>query len=162
MPSQDKQATDAQATCCHAGAPALGDVLAASALVDVAEARWLAFAIAEYGRGRADAQAEAGDAFAAGYARCAADVKRAEHALAEHLAAEVAAERGRWIVRGEVRTRATFGAPHADDYRGGPVAALSPEALAELLAELVARHAAAERESRRRDAEARRQLGRAA
>jgi hypothetical protein len=27
----------------------------------------------------------------------------------------------RWVVRGERRTRATFGRPHKDDYTGGPV-----------------------------------------
>jgi len=30
-------------------------------------------------------------------------------------------DRCRWIVRGEERTRATFGRPHPDDYQGGPV-----------------------------------------
>lgn len=76
--------------------------------------------------------AAAESAYEAGYAACAADVKAAQHAIYRPLAAAAEAERGRWRVRGEARTRATFGAPHPADYRGGPVAwpELAPEVAA--------------------------------
>jgi len=76
--------------------------------------------------------AAAGPVYEVGYAACAADVKAAQHAIYRPLAAAAEAERGRWRVRGEARTRATFGAPHPADYRGGPVAwpELAPEVAA--------------------------------
>jgi hypothetical protein len=52
-----------------------------------------------------------------GYAAAIADVKAAQHALVNHLRGGVT-EAQRWTVRGEARTRATFGQPHKDDYPG--------------------------------------------
>jgi hypothetical protein len=52
-----------------------------------------------------------------GYAAAVADIKRAEHALVNHLR-QLPKETERWAVRGEPRTRATFGQPHKDDYPG--------------------------------------------
>ena len=59
------------------------------------------------------AEAEAG-----GYARAVADVKAAQHALPHHLRGLREIEERRWIVRGEQRTRKTFGNPHPADYPG--------------------------------------------
>jgi len=119
MHSQSRQVSGGAATRCAAAMPACrGEVLAASALIDAAEARWLAFAAAEYERGRVDGEA----AWGVGYAQCASDVKAAEHGIYDAINRQAEAERGRWVVRGEVRTRATFGAPHPADYLGGPVA----------------------------------------
>jgi hypothetical protein len=55
--------------------------------------------------------------FEAGYAAAVADVKAAEHGLADHLRG-LPAESVRWAVRGEPRIRVTFGRPHGDDYPG--------------------------------------------
>jgi hypothetical protein len=55
---------------------------------------------------------------AAGYARAIADVKAAQHGLYNHLRGLAVIEARRWTVRGEPRTRATFGQPHKDDYPG--------------------------------------------
>lgn len=65
--------------------------------------------------GLADAERQ----YAAGYAQCAADVKAVHHGLYSELERQNDAERGRWVVRGELRTRRTFGDPHPDDYLGG-------------------------------------------
>src|ERR1017187_9853159 len=70
-----------------------------------------------YRAGAADAEAQ----FMAGYAPCASDVKAAQHAIYDHLSREAEAGRWRWAVRGEPRTRETFGQPHTDDHTGGPV-----------------------------------------
>lgn len=107
------------ATCCAAAVAACRELLAHSAPLDAAEARWQARAVAEYRRGRAEGEALAELARAQGYAEAVADVKAADRAIVGYLAAESQAERARWSVRGEARGRATFGAPHPDDYRGG-------------------------------------------
>jgi hypothetical protein len=110
---------DATRPAAAATAAAQREVLAAAALIDAAEARWLAFAAEQRAAGYAEGEARGR---AAGYAAAVADVKAAEHALADFLTREVAAGHGRWFVRGEARSRETFGRPHADDYTGGPVA----------------------------------------
>lgn len=51
-----------------------------------------------------------------GYAQCAAEVKDIHRAFYGHAAPAAEAERLRWTVRGEPRTRQTFAAPHPDDY----------------------------------------------
>jgi len=43
------------------------------------------------------------------------------HGRSLPAAAEPTADELRWSVRGELRTRETFGLPHPADYRGGPV-----------------------------------------
>lgn len=126
---RDQQLPDQHNQGASASAKDMRAVIAAAHLLmswsDAVEAAWSAGAR----RGEALA-ADIGELLAAereagraeGYAQCAVDVKRAEHALPEYLAAEAAAEAGRWVVRGEVRTRATFGLPHPADYCGGPAA----------------------------------------
>jgi len=109
-------------TTCRAAIAARGELLASSAAIDAAEARWQAFAVAEYRRGRAEGEALAELARAEGYAEAVAEAKAAEHGIYRHLAAQGEADRARWVVRGEARTREAFGAPHPGDYRGGPVA----------------------------------------
>jgi hypothetical protein len=64
------------------------------------------------------ALAERERAWAEGYAAAVADVKAAQHALYNHLRGLAEIEARRWTVRGEPRTRATFGQPHKDDYPG--------------------------------------------
>jgi hypothetical protein len=97
-------------------------LLAASDSHDAeAAARLEAFAEG-YALALAQAAEQAETAYGEGYARCASDVKAAEHAIYDQLARAADAERGRWVVRGEVRTRATFADPHPADYQGGPVA----------------------------------------
>jgi hypothetical protein len=56
--------------------------------------------------------------YEAGYLQCASDVKRAEHAIYDHLAKAGDLERARWTLRGQARTRKTFGRPHKDDFTG--------------------------------------------
>jgi hypothetical protein len=63
-------------------------------------------------------RAGAAGQFEAGYAAAIADVKAAQHALYNHLRRWHEAEDGRWIVRGQQRTRKTFGNPHPADYPG--------------------------------------------
>jgi hypothetical protein len=58
------------------------------------------------------------EAEARGYARAIADVKAAQHALYNHLRRVRELEDGRWIVRGQQRTRKTFGRPHPNDFTG--------------------------------------------
>jgi hypothetical protein len=53
-----------------------------------------------------------------GYATAIADVKAAEHGLVAVFRDVAETEARRWTVRGEPRTRATFGQPHKDDYPG--------------------------------------------
>jgi hypothetical protein len=84
--------------------------LALSDALDAAEDH----ALAMWGDGY---RAGAAGAFAAGYAAAVADVKAADHALHDHLRA-LPTEAERWAVRGEPRTRATFGQPHRDDHPG--------------------------------------------
>jgi hypothetical protein len=72
---------------------------------------------------RLDAWREGYDAgaagqFEAGYAAAIADVKAAQHGLYNHLRRCRETEDGRWIVRGQQRTRKTFGNPHPADYPG--------------------------------------------
>jgi hypothetical protein len=69
------------------------------------------------------------DAWRAGYAAGCADERRAsDRAWAARPPFKVLdgpdlaeLEAARWNVRGEQRTRETFGLPHPDDYAGGPV-----------------------------------------
>jgi hypothetical protein len=63
------------------------------------------------------------DAWEAGYAAAAADLKRAQHdkhraavQLAAWIDATEAIEQARWELRGDPRTRETFGQPHPGDY----------------------------------------------
>jgi hypothetical protein len=56
--------------------------------------------------------------YEAGYAAAIADVKGAQHALYNHLRRVRELEDGRWIVRGQQRTRKTFGHPHPNDFTG--------------------------------------------
>ena len=53
-----------------------------------------------------------------GYARAVADLKAVHHGIAKGWRALAEVEARRWIVRGEKRTRATFGDPHPGDFRG--------------------------------------------
>ena len=53
-----------------------------------------------------------------GYAAAIADVKAAEHGLVAIFRDVAETEARRWTLRGEARTRATFGQPHKDDYPG--------------------------------------------
>jgi hypothetical protein len=62
---------------------------------------------------RAGAAAE----YSRGYQAAIADVKSAEHDLVAYLSTRPG-ETVRWALRGEPRTRATFGQPHRDDYPG--------------------------------------------
>ena len=61
-------------------------------------------------------------AYARGYARAHSELAAAWHAVADPVSrsrpsyAEL--ERRRWMLRGEPRTRATFGQPHHADYEG--------------------------------------------
>lgn len=57
-------------------------------------------------------------AWAAGYATAIEQVKAAQHALYNVARDLGRVERGRWWLRGEPRTRATFGQPHPDDFPG--------------------------------------------
>jgi hypothetical protein len=98
-----------------APAPMMADLLMTSAERD----RWLqrlqaaehAAESAGYMRGRAD-----------GYSARAAELERDWQAIARPAAnggpswAEL--ERKRWTLRGETRTRTTFGLPHPDDFPG--------------------------------------------
>lgn len=67
------------------------------------------------------------DGYGAGHQDEAADRDREWNRIARPVArggpAHADLERKRWTVRGEQRTRETFGQPHPDDYPGGPVAA---------------------------------------
>jgi hypothetical protein len=53
-----------------------------------------------------------------GYAAAIADVKAAEHGIVAIFRDVAETEARRWTLRGEPRTRATFGQPHQDDYPG--------------------------------------------
>lgn len=89
--------------------PTAADYLGLSAAVDLAERAWLA------ADGRRDGF-EAGHA--AGYVQAIAEVKAAEHQLVHLVRDGAKTETARWRLRGEHRTRATFGQPHKDDYPG--------------------------------------------
>lgn len=69
-----------------------------------------------YLRGRADG-------FDAGYEQAERDMAAAWAEFARPMARSLVRGQGlqarRWALRGEPRTRATFGQPHPDDYRGG-------------------------------------------
>jgi hypothetical protein len=64
------------------------------------------------------AMAERERARSEGYAAAIADVKAAEHGLVAIFRDVAETEARRWTLRGEPRTRATFGQPHKDDYPG--------------------------------------------
>ena len=59
--------------------------------------------------------------WSAGYAAAMADMKRVQLGLVDALDLVGDLARRRWTVRGEQRTRDTYGAPHADDYPGRTV-----------------------------------------
>jgi hypothetical protein len=61
-------------------------------------------------------RAGAAGEYTRGYQAAVADIKAAEHALYDYLRSGPA-ETVRWALRGEPRTRATFGQPHRDDIR---------------------------------------------
>ena len=68
--------------------------------------------------GYAAAAAQFAEHEARGYARAVADVKAAQHGLYSHLRGLREIEERRWTVRGQQRTRKTFGRPHPADYPG--------------------------------------------
>jgi hypothetical protein len=105
------------ATCTGSGVPPQGDVIPVLALSDERD-RQLEYRLQAWREGWRAGLADAECQYSAGYARCAADVKAVHHALYSELERQSDAERGRWIVRGELRTRRTFGDPHPDDYLG--------------------------------------------
>lgn len=78
--------------------------------------RELAAEVRGYERGRAAGYEE-------GYAASEREMAQCWHEIADPIAcggpsyAEL--ERRRWMLRGEQRTRKTFGQPHADDFLGG-------------------------------------------
>jgi hypothetical protein len=78
---------------------------------DLAERAWLAAWRDGYAAGAADA-------WSAGYAAAVTEVKAAEHGLVRLVRGMAETEAARWTLRGEVRTRETFGQPHPDDYTG--------------------------------------------
>jgi hypothetical protein len=47
-----------------------------------------------------------------------AEVKATQHGIHDALAPAAEYERARWMLRGEHRTRETFGRPHPDDFPG--------------------------------------------
>jgi hypothetical protein len=79
--------------------------------------RQLALRLNAWRDGYAAAAAQFAEYEARGYARAIADVKAAQHALANHLH-RLPAEGESWVVRGQRRTRKTFGHPHPADYPG--------------------------------------------
>jgi hypothetical protein len=112
-------------SCCHAakGEPSCAACLIAAAAALVADSdrtERTRAAAAEMWRAWAADHAE--ELRAEGYADAIADIKGVQRELVG-LARELAgAERWRWTVRGEVRTRERFADPHPADYLGGPVA----------------------------------------
>lgn len=56
-----------------------------------------------------------------GSGQALSEVKRLQHDLFDELSPYADAERRRWELRGQPRTRETFSRPHPDDFRGGPV-----------------------------------------
>ena len=56
--------------------------------------------------------------WSAGYAAAMTDMKRVQLGLVAALDRLGDLERKRWVVRGEVRSRETFGRPHPDDFQG--------------------------------------------
>ena len=80
--------------------------------------RHLELRLAAWRDGYAAAAAQFEEYEARGYARAVADVKAAQHGLYNHLRRCRETEDGRWIVRGQQRTRKTFGHPHPADYPG--------------------------------------------
>ena len=79
--------------------------------------RQLELRLAAWRDGYATAAAQFADWEARGYACAVADVKAAQHALVNHVRG-LPADAGRWVVRGEPRTRRTFGDPHPGDFGG--------------------------------------------
>lgn len=90
---------------------AVADLLAWSDAMDTQ----LRLRLAAYREGWAAAELAHADDYERGFADGCMAVKRA-HADAVRLVRDDAA---RWPVRGEQRTRATFGRPHPADYKGG-------------------------------------------
>jgi hypothetical protein len=74
--------------------------------------RWLA----AWRDGRASRDRDVADAYERGYVDGIGAVKRIEHGLVG--AFRVLAPEARWTVRGQARTRRTFGMPHPRDFRG--------------------------------------------
>jgi hypothetical protein len=56
--------------------------------------------------------------WSAGYAAAMTDMKRVQLDLVATLDLAGDLARRRWVVRGEQRTRETYGQPHPDDYMG--------------------------------------------
>lgn len=92
-------------------ADAIGDLFSVSGERDRSLRRWLDAWRDGWEAGRAAGWAD-------GYLQCASDVKAAEHGIADHLARAAEIERGRWRLRGQARSRRTFGQPHPGDYPG--------------------------------------------
>jgi hypothetical protein len=67
---------------------------------------------------REAASAERERAWSEGYLAAVAELKAVQLGLYDQLRGVREIEVRRWTVRGEPRTRATFGQPHKDDYPG--------------------------------------------
>lgn len=122
---QNKRAADSAAseTCCGAAiASAAAGLVAWSDSLDAAYAAGLAMGLSQSRAAGALSRERESAARAEGYAEAVAEMQRAERGIASAWREQAEAEAGRWICRGEFRTRATFGAPHPADYLGGPVA----------------------------------------
>ncbi len=91
-------------------------MVAPSALLELSDERdtWLRRIDAAWREGFAAGSARQ---YSRGYAAAVADVKRAQHALYDHLR-KLPADTERWSVRGEPRTRETYANPHPEDYQG--------------------------------------------
>lgn len=86
------------------------------ALLELSDERdtWLRRLLGAWADGWRACAAALGDQYERGFADGVASIKRTDHQLVDAL------DRGRvrWILRGQERTRDTFGQPHKDDFNG--------------------------------------------